>query len=311
MADSPLVNNHLQKLSQEDQQDQQTAATASSYGGSGTPSGGGLNPGGYGGGLMDQGNPGYSGGGARPHTDNGFTQYVSHMHGAGVPRTGRYTQGPYKGMDIGEAQEAMHDDWLKMAPEARAPFYQREFGADTVDPNNPSGFFSQAQKDQYAPGFDKDFGALQQRTGAAPAQGSSGINPNYSTPSPQAFAQSAGSINDGPARVDYGAQPSYHQADAIPPGGVVPHPQFQVPASNNFNSTNPQFRSDMGMNNMRPGGMPQMGNPMDVARYGPVMTGGGSVAQATAAGANPAYQPPQQPRAPISVTPAPALASVR
>lgn len=274
MADSALLSQEEQRRNQEDQQAQQQAALASLYGGAGAPGYGGLNPGFGSYGPDYAPSYGTGTGGVAPRRDDAFTQYVSHMHGAGALRTGRYTKGPYRGMEPDEAQEAMHDDWLKMSPEARVPFYQREFGADTVDPNNPGGYFSKEQQNQVAPGFDKQFSALQSRVGGAP-----GSAPNYVSSDPFA-GFNPGSMNgdsdlsnrgrSGPIHNDMSAltpndsaSSSYHGPDATPTG------QIFKPTPANLVATQAPSSLNMPM----PARPASMGNPFNVAQFGPRYSG--------------------------------------
>lgn len=266
---SPLLTSEEQRRQQEDQQSQQQTSMATLYGGGGTLGYGGMYPG-----MFDQGMaPGYgtaSGGGTMPKRDDAFTQFVSHMHGVGQLHMGRYYSGPYKGMDQSEAQEKMHDDWLNMSPEQRAPYASREFGADTVDANNPGGFFSKEQQNQVAPGFDSQFAALQGRVGGAAPAGDANFNPGSMGGSgPLANNDTRPHYGIGDSAASAGSQPIGPQRDAIPQGQMYQNPGG-LASLPSVAAQNPTYVPSFSWPYKR------MGNPNDTNRFGPKLSGGGA-----------------------------------
>lgn len=238
MADSPLLTAEEQRRQQEDQAQTQQATMASMYGGSGAPGYGGMYPN-YGASSMMADGPGYA-----PHVPSGFTSFVSHQHGIGALRTGRYTQGPYRGMEPSEAQEKMHDDYLKLSPEERAGYIGRENDADVTD----KAVAGLGGANTFNPGSMNPDNQLSNRGRSGPVH--YGIS--------QATGTDFSNINNG----------GTHQADAnMTIGSLEPNRTLanlpNVQQSSGLVS-HPDFIG-------RP-----MGNPNDTAQYGTRLSGGGS-----------------------------------
>lgn len=244
MAESPLVNSEVQRNAQEDQQQTQTAQQSALYGGGGIPGYGATYPG-----MFDQNGVGdYPMGDMAPgyaaHKPSGFTAFVSHMHGAGALRTGRYTAGPYRGMEPSEAYEKMHDDYLNLSPEQRSAYIARENEGDVTDAAVAKLGPQNGQSAPFNPGSMNDGNGLSNRGHSGPVHYS--IND---------VAGNDSNINHGgtvgaqatPAGQRY-VVPTLASAQPVQQPSVVPHPMYNG------------------------GQLATMGNPADTARYGPVIT---------------------------------------
>lgn len=274
MAESPLAQQAVAAAQQGEQQDDQAALQASMYGGRGAFGGSGMmGPGGY---DPMMSSPGY-GTGVAPKRDSGFSQFVSHQMGSGGLYGGRIEKGPYKGMEPGEAHEQMHEDWLKMSPQDRAQYYQREFGADEADPNNPSGFFSKDQAKAWG-WNDKDYADFQQRVGSLPpSQGglAGTFNPGSMNPGNDPSHHGMDSLLQPPVTPQQApatnAPPAYGQPSSLSPN-PADRDAFQQPAPGSGVVAHPAYVPPIAFT-PRP-----MGNPADTGKFGPSWSGAGSLA---------------------------------